>query len=253
MVCWPFTSSPYRRYENDHCNRIYDDGGHWIKRPGVRPPRAGGCRPRCWGRRSADRSRPEGSPRSRAWCRAPCRAAMPWGGDAPPAVDDLADRRHRRALPYPSRRVWTCQTSQIWYAPMSPKQSDFDSETAFIPHLSITQPDWNMNSTMSAYDIRLKPVCRGRRIRMSAHTSTWARCRCRRCAKSIAAFHASSQCATRKVLFLANSTGLVYRNSRSLRMTGACSIDGCNASSWSDSFDSSTTGSSSRDRAAACR
>ena len=36
---------------------------------------------------------------------------MPWGGDAPPAVDDLADRRHRRALPYPSRRVWTCQTS----------------------------------------------------------------------------------------------------------------------------------------------
>lgn len=161
MVCWPFTSSPYRRYENDHCNRIYDDGGHWIKRPGVRPPRAGGCRPRCWGRRSADRSRPEGSPRSRAWCRAPCRAAMPWGGDAPPAVDDLADRRHRRALPYPSRRVWTCQTSQIWYAPMSPKQSDFDSETAFIPHLSITQPDWNMNSTMSAYDIRLKPVRRG--------------------------------------------------------------------------------------------
>ena len=118
------------------------------------------------------------------------------------AVDDLADRRHRRALPYPSRRVWTCQTSQIWYAPMSPKQSDFDSETAFIPHLSITQPDWNMNSTMSAYDIRLKPVCRGRRIRMSAHTSTWARCRCRRCAKSIAAFHASSQCATRKVLFI---------------------------------------------------
>ena len=89
-------------------------------------------------------------------------------------------RRHRRALPYPSRRVWTCQTSQIWYAPMSPKQSDFDSETAFIPHLSITQPDWNMNSTMSAYDIRLKPVRRGRRIRMSAHTSTWARCRCRR-------------------------------------------------------------------------
>lgn len=202
MVCWPFTSSPYRRYENDHCNRIYDDGGHWIKRPGVRPPRTGGCHPRCWGRRSADRSRPEGSPRSRAWCRAPCRAAMPWGGDAPPAVDDLADRRHRRALPYPSRRVWTCQTSQIWYAPMSPKQSDFDSETAFIPHLSITQPDWNMNSTMSAYDIRLKPVCRGRRIRMSAHTSTWARCRCRRCAKSIAAFHASSQCATRKVLFI---------------------------------------------------
>lgn len=43
----------------------------------------------------------------------PCRAAMPWGGDAPPAVDDLADRRRRRALPYPSRRVWTCQTSQI--------------------------------------------------------------------------------------------------------------------------------------------
>ena len=86
--------------------------------------------------------------------------------------------------------------------PESPKQSDFDSETAFIPHLSITQPDWNMNSTMSAYDIRLKPVCRGRRIRMSAHTSTWARCRCRRCAKSIAAFHASSQCATRKVLFI---------------------------------------------------
>lgn len=119
------------------------------------------CRPRCWGRRSADRSRPEGSPRSRAWCRAPCRAAMPWGGDTPPAVDDLADRRHRRALPYPSRRVWTCQTSQIWYAPMSPKQSDFDSETAFIPHLSITQPDWNMNSTMSAYDIRLTPVRRG--------------------------------------------------------------------------------------------
>lgn len=86
--------------------------------------------------------------------------------------------------------------------PENPKQSDFDSETAFIPHLSITQPDWNMNSTMSAYDIRLKPVCRGRRIRMSAHTSTWARCRCRRCAKSIAAFHASSQCATRKVLFI---------------------------------------------------
>ncbi len=46
---------------------------------------------------------------------------------------------------------------------MSPKQSDFDSdsETAFIPHLSITQPDWNMNSTMLAYDIRLKPVRRG--------------------------------------------------------------------------------------------
>lgn len=129
---------------------------------------------------------------------------MPWGGDALPAVDDVADRRHRRALPYPSRLVWTCQTSQIWYAPISPKQSDFDSdsETAFIPHLSITQPDWNMNSTMSAYDTRLKPVRRGRRIRMSAHTSTWARYRCRRIGfKSIAAFHASSH-ATRKVLFI---------------------------------------------------
>ena len=41
--------------------------------------RAGGCPRGCWGRRSGGRSRSGGSPRSRAWCRAPYRDATPWG------------------------------------------------------------------------------------------------------------------------------------------------------------------------------